>query len=69
MLEAVGEGVTKVQTGKKWRHPAHHFGVCPACRARRNNLGEKMVFLGSEAYSALPALTRALWMHEASNGH
>jgi L-idonate 5-dehydrogenase len=50
VVDAVGEGVTRVQPGQKVAvNPAHPCGVCPACRAGRSNLCEKMVFLGSAA--------------------
>ena len=37
------------QVHKETVNPAHPCGVCPACRAGRSNLCEKMVFLGSAA--------------------
>ena len=50
VVDAVGDGVTKVKVGQKVAvNPAHPCGVCPACRAGRSNLCEKMVFLGSAA--------------------
>ena len=40
-------------------NPAHPCGVCPACRAGRSNLCDKMVFLGSAAiFPHLPGLFR-----------
>lgn len=60
VVEAVGPGVTRVRPGQKVAvNPAHLCGVCPACRAGRSNLCEKMVFLGSAAiFPHLPGLFR-----------
>ena len=60
VVEAVGPGVTRVRPGQKVAvNPAHPCGLCPACRAGRSNLCEKMVFLGSAAiFPHLPGLFR-----------
>ena len=60
VVEAIGPGVTRVKPGQKAAvNPAHPCGVCPACRAGRSNLCEKMVFLGSAAiFPHLPGLFR-----------
>ena len=50
VVDTVGAGVTRVQPGQKVAiNPAHPCGACPACRAGRSNLCERMVFLGSAA--------------------
>jgi L-idonate 5-dehydrogenase len=60
VVEAIGPGVTRVRPGQKVAvNPAHPCGLCPACRAGRSNLCEKMVFLGSAAiFPHLPGLFR-----------
>jgi L-idonate 5-dehydrogenase len=50
VVEAVGEGVTRVAPGDKVAiNPSHPCGTCPACRAGRSNLCDHMFFLGSAA--------------------
>ncbi|MBT0570021.1 L-idonate 5-dehydrogenase [Curvibacter sp. CHRR-16] len=50
VVQAVGEGVSRVQVGQKVAiNPAHPCGTCAACRQGRSNLCERMVFLGSAA--------------------
>ena len=48
MLEAVGSNVKGLQAGMKVAvNPSHPCGKCPACRSGRENLCERMFFLGS----------------------
>jgi L-idonate 5-dehydrogenase len=48
IVEAVGEGVTRVRPGDKVAvNPSHPCGRCDYCRAGRGNLCRAMFFLGS----------------------
>ena len=48
VLEAVGSNVKGLQAGMKVAvNPSHPCGKCPACRGGRENLCERMFFLGS----------------------
>ncbi len=60
VVDTVGAGVTRVHPGQKVAiNPAHPCGRCPACRAGRSNLCERMVFLGSAAiFPHLPGFFR-----------
>ena len=48
VLEAVGSNVKGLAAGMKVAvNPSHPCGKCPACRSGRENLCERMLFLGS----------------------
>ena len=60
VVEALGEGVTRVRIGQKVAvNPAHPCRVCVACQRGHSNLCDNMVFLGSAAiFPHLPGLFR-----------